>query len=686
MVERLKYLLTSASLKKRRLVMNGEFKLLASPIRFGRTVIRNRIVMPPMNTNFSNENGAVTPQMTEYFVRRAKGGAGLITVEAASIVPYAKNHGVQPMLYDEKYVPEYAKMVEKIHRYGAKASIEIVHYGSEATIPGKKVSSSDVSGLPGVQVHPLTKDEIVEIEDQFAETAYLAKMAGFDAVTLHGTHGYLIAQFMSSLYNKRTDEYGGCLDNRLRFLREIVEKCKKRVGKDFPLFIRISTDEYIEGGRTIDETVEIAKEIEKMGIAAIDLSCCVPSTYIFSIAPNTLPGMKGLQAENAKKIKAAVNIPIMIAGGIRDPYTAEKMLEDGVADMICFGRSQLADPDFANKALSGHPEEIRPCLSCLTCLYSLDDMHCLRCAVNPETGREHDLKVKPEDAAGEKMVVLGAGPAGMEAARTAAKRGYDVTLYEKNDHLGGSLVPASTPPGKDDMKKLIKWYEGELEGLGVDVKLNSEYNKAEDEKISPDVLVNATGAEFSRVIAGSDKKNVVTAIDALNHPEIVGDRIVIIGGGNTGCETAEFFSEGTREIKINRAKDFSGELEYEEIPLKGGKKREITIVEFFPEAGTKLGGFHKPIMDIKLSTAGVRIMTSTKVVQINDDNTVDVENVSTGEKEQLKADTVILAGGMRPIGGFEDSKAKKTVSIGDNKAIGKIESAIYDGYFTALEI
>lgn len=663
-----------------------EFKMLASPIRFGRMVIRNRIVMPPMNTNFSNENGAVTPQMTEYFARRAQGGAGLITVEAASIVPYAKNHGVQPMLYDEKFVPEYAKMVEKIHRYGAKATIEIVHYGSEATIPGKKVSASDVSGLPGVEVHPLTRDEIIEIEDQFAESAYLAKMAGFDAITLHGTHGYLIAEFMSPLYNKRTDEYGGCLENRLRFLHEIVDKCRARLGKDFPIFVRVSTDEYIEGGRTIDETVEIAKAMEAMGVAALDLSCCVPCSYIFSIAPGTLPGMKGLQVENARKIKAAVNIPVMLAGGIRDPQTAEKLIEDGVADMICFGRSQIADPDFANKALSGRADEIRPCLSCLTCLYSLDEMHCLRCAVNPEAGREYDVKIKPEKVDGDKMVVLGAGPAGMEVARNAAKRGYNVTLVEKQDHLGGSLLPASTPPGKSDMRGLVKWYEGELERAGVEVKKNTTYDEAMDRALAPDVLINATGSDFSRMIAGSDKPNVITAIEALNHPEKVGDRIVVIGGGNTGCETAEYFSEGTREIKVNRVKDFSGALEYTVLPLKDGKKRDVTIVEFFPEAGTKLGGFHKPIMDIKLETAGVRVMTSTKVVQIHEDGRVEVENVATGDAETLHADTVILAGGMKPVAGFEGSVAGRTLSIGDSRAVGKIETAIYDGYFTARDM
>nr|WP_288555476.1 NAD(P)/FAD-dependent oxidoreductase [uncultured Mediterraneibacter sp.] len=656
---------------------------LASPLRIGRMVIKNRIVMPPMNTNFSNENGAVTPQMTEYFARRAKGGAGLIVVEAASIVPYAKNHGVQPMLYDEKFVPEYAKMVEKIHRYGAKASIEIVHYGSEATIPGRKVSSSDVSGLAGVKVEPLTKEEIYEIEDQFAETAYLAKMAGFDAITLHGTHGYLIAQFLSPLYNKRTDEYGECLENRTRFLREIVEKCKQRLGEQYPIMVRLSIDEYIEGGRTIDETIEIAKEIEKMGVAALDLSCCVPSTYIFSIAPGTLPGMKGLQKENAKAIKAAINIPVIVAGGIKDPYMGEEFLEEGVADLIVFGRAQLADPDFANKALSGRVDEIRPCLSCLTCLYSLDDMHCLRCAVNAETGREYDLKVPAEKVENQKMVVIGAGPAGMEAARIAAKRGYQVTLIEKSEKIGGSLFPASVPPGKADMRGLVAWYSNELEKEKVEILLNTEYTEKLAGDLRPDVVINATGAEFSRMIPGSDNSNVITAIEALNHPENVGQNVVIIGGGNTGCETAEFLSDGAREIKINRAKDFSGELEYDVIDVNDKKPKNVTIVEFFPQAGDKLGGMHKPIMDIKLETAGVRVMTSTKVVQIYEDGRVDVEGVTDGKKETLKADTVILAGGMKPVKGYTGTDS---VCIGDSKAVGKIETAIYDGYFTAREI
>lgn len=663
-----------------------KYELLSSPIRIGRLTIKNRIVFPPMNTNFSNENGAVTPQMTEYFARRAKGGAGLIVVEAASVTPEVKNHCVQPMICDDMYIPELSKMVEKIHRYGAKASVEIVHYGSEALCPGPKYSSSDVSGIAGVEVEPLSKEKIVKIEEQFANAVVIAEKAGFDAVTLHGTHGYLIAQFLSPAYNKRNDEYGGCLENRARFLKEIVEKCRKRVGNGFPIMVRISADEYFKGGRTIDETVELAKIIENIGVDAIDLSCGLPASYMFSIAPGTLPGMKGLQKDNSKAIKAAINIPVIISGGIRSPQTAEDFLCEGVADLIVFGRSQLADPDFAKKAFSGKENQIKPCLSCLTCLYSLRRENCMRCAVNPEVGREYELIVPPEKVIDRKMVVLGAGPAGMEAACDAAKRGYDVTLVERRDRVGGSLLPASVPPGKEDMRKLIEWYEREIGRLGVKVMLNTEYTAALDQVIGPDILLNAVGAEFSRMIHGSDKSNVITAIDALNHPERVGENVVIIGGGNTGCETSEFFSDGAREIKITRVKNFKRELEYKEIPIKGGKNKKVTIVEFFPRAGEKLGGYHKPLMDVKLKTGGVRIMTSTKVTQIHEDGRVDVEGVVTAEKEILYADTVILAGGMRPIQGFEKSVAEIVQAIGDCKEVGKIENAIYDGYFTAREI
>ncbi len=659
---------------------------LTSPINIGRLQIRNRMVMPPMNTNFSNENGAVAPQMTNYYERRAKGGAGLIVVEAASIVPDVKNHGIQPMLYDERFVPEYAKLVERIHRYGAKASIEIVHYGSEATVPGPKYSSSDVTGLPGVKVQPLTKEQILEIEEQFVQTAYYAKMAGFDAITLHGTHGYLIAEFMSPLYNKRTDEYGGCLENRLRFVREIVQKCKAKLGNNFPIFIRISGDECIEGGRTIDETVEIAVELEKMGISAIDLSVCVPSTYIFSISPNTLPGMKGFQIENARAVKAKVNIPVILAGGIRDPYLANQLIDEGVCDFVAFGRPQIADPDFANKVCEGRIDEIRPCLSCLTCLYSLDEMHCIHCAINAEAGREYELQMPMEKVSGKKLVVIGGGPAGMETARVAAMRGYKVSLYETDSKLGGSLLAATVPPGKSDIGELAKWFARELDRLGVKVYLNTEYDQKRDAMEQPDILVKAVGAKYARFIKGSDNANVITAIQALRNPRQVGKKVVVIGGGNTGCEVAEYFSSGRSNFAVKRAKSFAGELDYTVIPDPNGPDHDVTIIEMMDSIGDKLGGMHKPIMDIKLKEGRVRILTSTKVLNISTDSKVDVENVKTGEKETICGDTVILAGGMKSFDIDVDTVAKRVINIGDSKQVGRIDEAVTAAYFLAREL
>lgn len=310
----------------------------------------------------------------------------------------------------------------------------------------------------------------------------------------------------------------------------------------------------------------------------------------------------------------------------------------------------------------------------------------MRCAVNPETGREYELLVPPEKASGKRVVIVGAGPAGMEAACCAAVRGFNVTLFEKADCVGGSLVAASVPDGKEDIKKLVKWYERELKRLGIKVVLGTEYTDNLDQIIQPDILLNAVGADFQRMIPGSDQSNVITAVEALKHPENVGKKVVIIGGGNTGCETAEYFSDGKRNIRISRVKNFKRELEYEVIPIEGGENRQVTIIEFFSQIGEKLGGYHKPIMDIKLKTGGVRIMTSTKVTQIYKDGRIDVEGLYSSEKETLYADTVILAGGMRTNMGVKNSAAEIVQTIGDCNEVGKIEHAIYNGYFTVREI
>ncbi len=413
-------------------------EMLTKPLQIKKLHLRNRMVMPPMNTNFSDINGAVTPQMSEYYVRRARGGTGLIVVEAASVVPDVKNHGVQPMLYDKKFVPGWHNMVERIHRFGAKASVEIVHYGSEGAI-GPKVSSSNICSDSKADVTPLSVRDIRGIQNCFIQTASNAKAAEFDAVTLHAAHGYLIAQFLSPLYNKRSDEYGGSLENRCRFLLQIVEGYKDALGPDYPIMVRISGDEYVGGGLTVKDTKQIAIWLQQAGISAIDVSGGIPLTYLFSIAPYNFPGLHGFMVKSAREIKSVVSIPVIVAGGIRDAELAEKILQEGSADLVALGRAQIADPDFCNKVVRGQYGDIRMCLSCQECLNSLDSGRSLRCAVNPEAGREWESKSIARAEKPKKVVIVGAGPAGMEAARVAALRGHSVVLMDKASQVGGTL-------------------------------------------------------------------------------------------------------------------------------------------------------------------------------------------------------------------------------------------------------
>ncbi|MBQ0026596.1 MAG: FAD-dependent oxidoreductase [Lachnospiraceae bacterium] len=648
--------------------------------------MKNRIAFPPMNTNFSDVNGAVSEQTIAYYAARAKGGCGFIVVDATSIDPQSKKHGLQPMFYDDRYVSGYEKLVEAIHRYGAKASIEIIHYGSETPYPdGPKKSASDVSSIAGNRVIPYTVEEIHGVQNQFIKTAELAKYAGFDAVTLHATHGYLIAQFLSPLYNRRTDEYGGSVENRFRFLKEIIGGIKEKNGKNYPVIVRFSADEYIEGGRTIEESIELARLSEQAGADAIDISAAVPSSYMFTIAPGTLPGFKGLQIKNSKRIKEAVSIPVIIAGGIRTIDMAEQIIKDKAADIVAMGRSQIADPEFVNKAFIDHTEEIRPCLTCLTCFYSLGKKHCLRCAVNPEAGKEYQKNKIEKDASGKVAAIIGGGPAGMEAALIAAQRGYTTYLYEKNDHLGGSLNPASVPYGKSDFNLLTEWFKNQLNKYKLKVHLSCEYTEEINNDLKPALLVNAAGADYSRNIPGSDNDFVISAAEALMYPEKVGNDIIIIGGGNTGCEAAEYFSNEGIDISFLRAKNLAGDLKYEVQKTELPSKRKVTLIEYVDQVGRDIGRLHKALMDIRLKEGNVEIITSCAADLIEKDGTVHIRNTVTGEKRQLKADTVILAVGLKPKRLNPYYSAEKIINIGDANQVANIKDAISGAYYLMLE-
>lgn len=658
---------------------------IKDPIRIGNMVVKNRMVLPPMNSNYSNELGGVTPQMIEFYADRARNGVGLLVMEALSVVPEPKNHGVQPMIYDEKFVPGWFNLTDRVHSYGAKISAELAHYGSEGAI-GQKVSASDVSHYVGEPVHAMTIEEIKECEDQFAEAAYWSQVAGFDAVTLHATHGYLMSQFLSPIYNKRNDEYGGTLTNRMRFIKHVIEKTKARLGSRYPVMVRISSDEFFAGGIEIDEAVQIAVRLEEYGADAIDVSTGMTASYLFNIRPYSLTPLEGYNIENVRKIKSAVKVPVIYACGIREPEMAEKIVSDHAADMVCFGRQLLADERYCMKILREDGDPIRYCLSCQECLTKMTMGRSLRCTVNPRTGREW-LWPQEMTEAGEKkrVAVAGAGPAGMEAALTAARRGHDVTLYEKKDRIGGTLTAAAIPPGKHRIADLIRYYEYMLKKARVKIVTNTEYTSATAEEEKPDVVIFGGGARFMRVIKGSEGGNVLTAVEALEHPEKVGRNVVIIGGGVSGCETAEYFCDEAVEIEYKRMKNFREDIEYRARLREGAHPKNIAVVEMMDRLCADMDEYNRATMMIKLKENGVSQYVNTRVEEIANDK-VMLCDTDTGKVFALEADTIILAAGLKPQNAEESYGGAKVYYAGDSGQIGKIIDAVYSGRCIGLHI
>ena len=662
----------------------SKYKQLEAPIRINRMWLRNRMVFPPINECQSNENGAPTEAMCAYYAARAKGGAALVTVGSTTITPDSRNHGAQGQLSDPKYVPPYSHLVDCIHQYGAKASIELNHFGAEASIWSGKpaMSSSNVSARDTRYIKAMDIDDIHEVQRQYVQAVVWAKKAGFDAVTFHAAHGNIMPQFFSTLYNKRTDWYGGSFENRIRFAREIVEMAREAVGPAFPLIMRISGDEYIEGGRTLEETVEICKEMEKAGIDCFDVSGGLQATYMYSIMPGNLPGMEGFMMPSAQAIKAAVSVPVIGAGGMRRPEQAEQYLADGWADLISFGRAFIADPEFANKALEGREADIRPCLSCLYCFARTGKDQFLACTVNAECGRESRMGEIQPARTKKRVLVVGGGPSGMEAARVSALRGHSVTLMERQDRLGGSVYAAGIPAHKECMHRLIAWYEKQLRDLGVEVLLGRAYAPADSEAF--DVVFDAVGASYIRRIPGSEGANVMTAIEALTHPDKVGERVVVIGAGSTGCEVAEYFGARERTFTTHRVKNFEMEMEIEEQRVEGAHNRDVTLVEMMPELCADRESFSRRLLLKQLEINGVRTMVKTKVRRILD-GVVEVVDMNAGDLVELPADTVVLAGGLMPRS-IETADGVRHIKVGDTAAPGPIAPAVFSAYCAAREI
>ena len=466
----------------------GKFQKLFSPVKIGRLEVKNRFVVPSMATNLAKEDGTVDQRLCAYWTARAKGGFGLLMVEFTAIDPLGRVGLCHPGIWSDEFIPGMRELTQAVHVHGARIALQIAHTGRQtfpAILAGAQPVSASPIPCPVDRAIPrqLSTEEIYQLVEKFGDAAVRAQDAGFDAVEIHGAHGYLIAQFMSSYSNKRIDEFGGSLDNRMRFPLAIIRRVRERLGAAFPLLFRMSGEEKVPGGRTIDESRLVARMVEEAGIDAIDVSVGVSGAAPYIFAPPALP--PGFLLQSAEQIKKSVSVPVIAVGRINHPLLAEDAIESGKADLIAWGRSSLADPELPNKIAAGRLEEIAPCISC--------SQGCIRnfpvpgkplstlgvtCLVNPFCGYETEMQITPARQP-KKVVVVGGGPAGLEAAWVAAARGHRVTLYEKNKVAGGQYRIGAIPPFKQDIARALGYYLYMCEKHGVTLKMGTEATAGE---------------------------------------------------------------------------------------------------------------------------------------------------------------------------------------------------------------
>ena len=477
-----------------------KYENIFSPLEVRGMRLRNRIVMPPIGSNFASVTGEVTEEMMKYYELRAKGGTGMIIVENACVdYPLGTNGTKQLRIDNLQFVPGLYELVERIHDYGCKACIQINHAGASAyalRLEGKQpLSSSSIPSKTG-GIHPrlLTKDEMVEIAKKYGESAGRAKLAGFDCVEVHGGHSYLISQFLSPLFNDRTDEFGGSIENRCRFAAMVINEVRKNVGPRFPISLRISADDMIEGGNTLEDSIEIIKYLEKE-IDLLNISIAQNDNLYLQHDKMSFP--EGWRSYMAKAFKEKFDKPVMTSGNIRTPEIGERILENQEADLLVMGRGLIAEPYWVNKVANGQEHLLRRCISCnIGCAdHRLAKSRPIHCTVNPDLIFEDTYKEK-QVARPTKIIVIGSGTAGLEAACSAAEVGCDVVLFEGKDRLGGLAYKIGTIPAKEKIHYFTGYLENRAKELkNLEIRLNSRATKEEIKRIQPDLIVNATGSK-----------------------------------------------------------------------------------------------------------------------------------------------------------------------------------------------
>lgn len=627
--------------------------------KIGNCEIKNRFVVPAMVTDYCTEDGHITNRYIAYMEEKAKGGFGLLITEDFEIQEHGKGYPCIAAIYNDSYIEGCRKLTDAVHRHGAKIFCQLYHPGRETNhffnggvqpVAPSAIKDPVCQDLP----RELTAEEIHQMVKDFGAAARRARKAGFDGVEIHAAHGYLIAQFLSPFVNRRTDEYGGCFDNRVRFLDEVYDEVRKNVGEDFPMQIRMSGNEYVLGGRTLAESLELAVHAEALGFDSIHVTNGVYAAPAnkSSVAPMFTD--HAFNMEIAEQIKRSVSIPVVVTNRINDPKMADIIVRMGKADFIGMGRGSIVDPYLPKKAKEGRFDEIKYCIGCLQgCMGGIFTGGCMTCLVNPSVGREYENNLKPA-AVRKKVMVVGGGPAGLAAAEAAAKRGHEVQLFEAKKYLGGQFRAAAYPTGKGELTTVVSSYRRSLEVLNVPVHTETEVTAELVEKENPDAVILTTGATpLMPPIKGIDGKNVVTAEEVLvGDVDIPSGPVVVCGGGEVGCETAEFIAHLNPDVTVLEMKDAI-----------------LNDMVVFTKAG---------LLEL-MQNAKIKILTGAKVSKIAEDSVTFEDR--EGKMQTVPATMVVSAFGYRSRNVLEKQlEGREVIVAGGAVKAGNAVAAFREGY------
>ena len=634
--------------------------------KIGNVEIKNRIVMAPISIGLGTKDKTIGKETIAFYEKRAKGNVGLIILGAIEINDYNgafEHNGIQAT--KEEHIEGFNNLVKKMHEYDTKVFAQVGHPGRQTfstinkdnhTVAPSKIRCK----VCRTETKQLSLNAIKTLQSEFVNTARVLKKSGIDGIEIHGAHGYLINQFLSPYSNKRTDKYGGSLENRCRFVKEILEKIKEEVGENYPIGIRLSVEEYLhefnidDEGINLAEGLEIAKYMEEIGFTYINVSSGIYETTNTIVEPSSYE--QGWRINLAEEVKNEVKIPVMAASVIREPAYANKLLEENILDFVLIGRGLVADPLWGLKAIEGRTKEIVPCISCLNCLEKVYEGSHIKCSVNYEAGREYHQEELSCNGRNKEVAIIGAGPAGLEAARILSIRGYKPIIFERNKEIGGQLQYAKMPPNKEKISWLIDYYKEIVKKHEIEVKLDWQGDLKDIKKIKPYKYIFANGSDPVKPdIYGLDGVNVFSYKEVLNEKnDIKNKRICILGSGLNGLETALFLAE---------------------------KENEVIVVEIEAKIGAKIYTPNKIDILKRLEKYNVRLISNV-ILKETWEHKITLKHKNKKTKIDYPIDYLVVSTGVAPKIIYTEAELKKDkyYVIGDAKKIGKIVDAVKDGY------